>query len=160
MPKERRIVHDKTIKCLQYFMNTEYHTKRIDTKNRTKCFLWHFTIHCYKACYDFSLRLMHAVSHFPKEYKYSLGEKLTNQSLDLVIHIYKVNSTRDKAALLREMEEKIQLIYLLLRVSHDMKLLPTEKFAGIVEMADDIASQTKGWLKSNEKVREPVTAKA
>ena len=61
---------------------------------------------------------------------------------------------------LLQMEEQIQLIYLLLRISHDMKLLPTEKYAGIVEMADNIASQTKGWLRANEKMRESADAKA
>ncbi len=41
-----------------------------------------------------------------------------------------------------------------------MKMLSTEKFAGIVEMVDGVATQTKGWLRSNEKVREPADVTA
>ena len=116
------------------------------------------TLPIFKDSYDFLLRLMRAVSHFPREYKYTLGEKIQNESVNLIILIYKINSANDKLPLLRHMDERIQLIYLLLRISHDMKLLPTEKYAGIVEMMDGIASQAKGWLKSNEKVREPGSA--
>ena len=118
------------------------------------------TLPIYKTTYDFLLRVMHAISHFPREYKYSLGEKLQNETIELVIYIYKANTTGNKVDCLKKMQEQIQLIFLLLRISHDMKLLPTEKYAGIVELADSIASQAKGWLKANEKVREPVNAKA
>ena len=67
------------------------------------------TLPIYKATYDFLLRVMHAVSHFKREYKYTLGEQLQNECINLVILIYKVNSTRDKVKLLHDMQEKIQL---------------------------------------------------
>ena len=103
---------------------------------------------------------MHAISHFPREYKYSLGEKIQNEMIELVISIYKANSNHNKRDFLSRMQEQIQLIYLLLRISHDMKLMPTEKYAGIVEMIDEVASQAKGWLIANEKSRELTNAKA
>lgn len=118
------------------------------------------TLPIYKATYDVLLRTMHAISHFPREYKYSLGEKIQNEMIELVISIYKVNSNHNKREFLSRMQEQIQLIYLLLRISHDMKLMPTEKYAGIVEMIDEVASQAKGWLIANEKSRELTNAKA
>lgn len=118
------------------------------------------TLPIYKATYDVLLRTMHAISHFPREYKYSLGEKIQNEMIELVISIYKANSNHNKREFLSRMQEQIQLIYLLLRISHDMKLMPTEKYAGIVEMIDEVASQTKGWLIANEKSRELTNAKA
>ncbi|MBQ8167949.1 four helix bundle protein [bacterium] len=116
------------------------------------------TLPIYKAAYDFLLRTMHAISHFPREYKYTLGEKIQNQAIELIILIYKINSSENKVPLLKLMQEQIQLLYLLLRISHDIKLMPTEKYAGIVEMVDGVANQTKGWLKSNEKVRESASS--
>lgn len=118
------------------------------------------TLPIYKATYDVLLRTMHAISHFPREYKYSLGEKIQNEMIELVISIYKANSNQNKREFLSRMQEQIQLIYLLLRISHDMKLMPTEKYAGIVEMIDEVASQAKGWLIANEKSRELTNAKA
>jgi len=113
------------------------------------------TLPIYKATYDFLLRIMHAITHFPREYKYTIGERIQTQALDLIILIYKINSSQNKVPLLKEMQEQIQLLYLLLRVAHDMKMMPTEKFASIVEMVDGISTQAKGWLRSNEKAREP-----
>ena len=118
------------------------------------------TLPIYKATYDFLIRIMHAVSHFPREYKYTIGQKIQNEAMDLIILIYKINSSSNKVPLLKEMQERIQLVYLLLRIAHDMKMLSTEKFAGIVEMVDGVATQTKGWLRSNEKVREPADVTA
>ncbi|MBQ8459552.1 four helix bundle protein [bacterium] len=118
------------------------------------------TLPIYKATYDVLLRVMHAVSHFPREYKYSLGEKIQNEIIELVIYIYKANSTKNKVEFLTKMQEQIQLVYLLLRISHDMKLMPTQKYAGIVKMIDEVSCQAKGWLRVNEKLREPVDAKA
>lgn len=118
------------------------------------------TLPIYKATYDVLLRTMHAISHFPREYKYSLGEKIQNEMIELVISIYKANSNHNKREFLSRMQEQIQLIYLLLRISHDMKLMPTEKYAGIVEIIDEVASQAKGWLIANEKSRELTNAKA
>ena len=114
------------------------------------------TLPIYKATYDVLIRVMHAISHFPREYKYSLGEKIQNEIIELVILIYKANSLKHRVEFLYKMQEQIQLIYLLLRIAHDIKILPTEKFSGIVEMVDSVATQTKGWLKANEKVRESV----
>ena len=118
------------------------------------------TLPIYKASYDVLLRTMHAISHFPREYKYTLGEKIQNELIDFIVLIYKANSNSAKVPLLKEMQEQIQLLYLLLRISHDMKFLPTEKYAGIVEMINDVACQTKGWLRANEKMPEPVNADA
>ena len=118
------------------------------------------TLPIYKLTYDFLLRVMRAVTHYPREYKYTLGEKIQTEVINLIILIYKVNTTKNKVEFLLQMEEQIQLVYLLLRISHDMKLLPTEKYAGIVEMIDNISSQTKGWLRANEKMRESAEAKA
>ena len=109
------------------------------------------TLPIYKATYDFLLACINATSHFPREYKYTLGEKLQKVAVDLVVLIYKANVNIDKVQYLEKMQEEIQLLYLFLRVSHDIKILPTEKYARIVKMIDDISKQVTGWLSSNRK---------
>ena len=84
---------------------------------------------------------MHAISHFPRQYKYTLGEKIRAEVIELIISIYKVNTTKtSKVDFLKQMEEQIQLIYLLLRISHDMKLMPTEKYAVTIATGNNIES--------------------
>lgn len=116
------------------------------------------TLPIYKATYDFLLRIMHVINHFPREYKYTIGERIQDTAINMVVTIYRANKSKDKIPHLKELQEHIQMIYLFLRISHDIKILPTEKFASIVELIDGVSNQAQGWLKTNEKVREPVNS--
>ena len=113
------------------------------------------TLPIYKSCYDFLLRIMKVVTHFPKDYKYTLGEKIQNTAIEMVISIYKVNTVKYKSQPLRMMLHQVQMMYLFLRIAHDMKILSQEQYASIILMIDDISSQATGWLNSTEKSREP-----
>lgn len=102
----------------------------------------------YKATYDLLLRIMQVVNKFQREYKYTLGEKLQHETIELVICIYKANSARDKAEYIKSILEHVQFVELFLRISHDLKLLSTEHYSQIVEMTEGIAKQAQGWLNS------------
>ena len=43
----------------------------------------------YKSSYDMLLRIMQLIKHFPREYKYTLGEKIQKEAIDLILSIYK-----------------------------------------------------------------------
>ena len=117
----------------------------------------------YKAAYDFFTHMMNTVHRFPRDYKFSLGEKIQNASIEIVLDIYRANSAYDKTPYIKDLLEKVQILYLLLRVSHDMKIMSAENYAKIIVMLDDISKQAQGWLKNNkalnkktnEKVPEP-----
>jgi hypothetical protein len=50
----------------------------------------------YKQTYDILLRTMSATKDFPREYKYTLGQKIKNELIELVVMIYRANSATDK----------------------------------------------------------------
>ena len=118
----------------------------------------------YKSAYDFLMRIMYVVNRFPKNYKFSVGEKLQNAAIDIVLDIYRANSAHDKTGYIKSLLDKVQILYLLLRVACDIKILPVNSYADIIITVDDIAKQAQGWLKNsnylnkkiNEKVPEPV----
>ncbi len=114
------------------------------------------TLPIYAACYDFLIRMLHVITHFPKEYKYTLGERIQNAAIEMVICIYRVNTSKYKSANLKLMLHQVQMLYLLIRIAHDIKILSTEKYASIIETVDNISRQANGWLKSVEKPRESV----
>ena len=109
----------------------------------------------YKQCYDFLLRIISAINNFPRDYKYTLGEKIQNVSIDIIVSIYQANSAKNKIPHLQNMLTNIQMLYLFLRISHDLKILSTEKYANFIEMTDNISRQAQGWLSSTEKLPEP-----
>ena len=115
------------------------------------------TLPIYASCYDFLIRMMHVITHFPKEYKYTLGERIQNTAIEMVICIYRVNTAKYKSQNLKLLLNQVQMMYLLLRISHDIKILPTEKYASLIQTVDDISRQSHGWLKAVDKqIEKPV----
>jgi hypothetical protein len=100
----------------------------------------------YKAIYDLLNLITKKTKTFPRDFKYSLGDKIRNECVELVVHIYKANSSRDKSPYLENILERMQVIQLLVRLSKDMRLINVESFAQIVMLTDSISRQTSGWL--------------
>jgi hypothetical protein len=103
----------------------------------------------YKQTYDVLLRTMVATKHFPREYKFTLGQRLKDELIELVVIIYRANSAINKQQHIEWILERIQAIQLLMRLSHDMKVLPRNHYAALAEMTDTLGRQAQGWLKSS-----------
>ena len=118
------------------------------------------TLPIYAVCYELLLRMFHNIQSFPKEYRYTLGERIQNVMLDMTIDIYRANMLKYKSSALKSLNNRIQLLYIYLRISHDMKILSMQKYASMIEQVDDISRQATGWLKSVEKSPESAQVKA
>ena len=115
----------------------------------------------YKQTYDILLRTMIATKDFPREYKFTLGQKLKDELVELVVVIYRANSSTDKKQHIESILERIQAIQLFMRLSHDMKILARSHYAALSEMTDKLGRQAQGWLKSSERGKaEQVEVKA
>jgi hypothetical protein len=88
---------------------------------------------------------------FSKNYKYSLGENLRVEAVELVVCIYKANSTRgaDRVEHISAFLERLQVVELILRLSKDLRLIDVKQFAEIVTMTDSLGRQATGWIKSS-----------
>ena len=115
----------------------------------------------YKSAYDLLVQLMQVTRDFPRDYKFSLGEKIQNTVIELLISIYKANSAVDKKLYIQEILQKVQFLNIYLRISCDIKILPNAKYCALIQIACSISKQAQGWLKSTQNSEpEPVCAKA
>lgn len=105
----------------------------------------------YKQTYDILLRTMTATKDFPREYKYTLGQKIKDELIEMVVLIYRANSAKDKQEHIQQIMERVQAVQLLMRLSHDMKILPRRHYAALSQMTENLAKQAQGWLKSSGK---------
>ena len=103
----------------------------------------------YKQTYDILLRTMMATKDFPREYKYTLGQKIKDELIELVVMIYRANSSTDKNQHIESIVERVQAIQLMMRLSHDMKILSRRNYAALSEMTDSLAKQAQGWRRSS-----------
>lgn len=77
----------------------------------------------YKATYELLQQISRAVKTFPRDFKHSLGTKLRDEVVDLVLFIYKANTfTGERATYVSLIVERMQVVELLVRLSKDMRL--------------------------------------
>jgi four helix bundle protein len=106
------------------------------------------TLPVYKASYDLMIVVFEFCRHLTKEYKYTLGEKLKNETLELLMNIYRANSKHDKTQCLQNARENIEVTRLLFRLINDLKLIPIKKFIHANEHIENISKQLTGWQRS------------
>jgi len=46
----------------------------------------HYDLPVYKSCYDLLLEIFQFVKNFSRDYKYTVGESLKKQTIDLLTH--------------------------------------------------------------------------
>ncbi|MBI1321639.1 four helix bundle protein [bacterium] len=105
----------------------------------------------YKATYDLLLAAMQGTKSFPREYKYTLGQNIKDEIVGLVVFIYRANSTRDRADHIDAILERIQVISVLIRLCHDMKIMQRKHYARLVELTQRLGQQAQGWKRSSGK---------
>ncbi len=105
----------------------------------------------YKLTYDILLRIMQVTKNFPREHKYTLGQKMKDETMELIVLIYRANSARDKAGHIAEIVERVQVLQLMMRLAHDLRILQRKHYADLAEKTDSLARQAQGWLRSSGK---------
>ena len=108
----------------------------------------HNELPVYKASYDLLIAIFEFSGHFKKEYKYTVGESLKKETIELLTLIYRANSRTDKKEVLQEARERIEVIWLFIRLMKDMKQINLKKFVEINKTVENVSKQLTGWQKS------------
>ncbi len=91
---------------------------------------------------------MPKVENFPRAHRFTVGERLTCQTLDLLTTLVEAAYARDKLKLLDLAIRRINGIRYLLRLAKDLKLFSAESWAFSAERLDEIGRMAGGWKKS------------
>lgn len=99
--------------------------------------------------YDFYKNLSHQIISFPKTKRYSLGQKLDSFTLEIfeLISQIPLYPKEQKIELLIKISSKIDLLKILLRLSHDNKSLSIKSYLFLQEQLQEIGKMAGGWLK-------------
>ena len=102
--------------------------------------------------YDFLLWLLPKIESFPKHYKFSVGERLTANGLDLLTILLEAAYVREKESLLRRASTKVNIIRTRLRLAKDWRVLSIDAYGFSAGLVDEIGRMVGGWQKSTAKV--------
>jgi hypothetical protein len=101
----------------------------------------------YKASYDLLVEIFQFTKNFNREFKYTVGESLKNETLALITLIYRANSRKDKFQVLQEARERIEVIRLFIRLLKDLKQINLKKFVLINKQVENVPEANKAWNK-------------
>ncbi|MEK7992964.1 MAG: diversity-generating retroelement protein Avd [Planctomycetota bacterium] len=99
--------------------------------------------------YDFSLWLIQKVEHFPRSYRFSVGDRLVAAVIDLLLRLVDAAYARDKAAILAEVNGMLNRMRYLLRLAKDLKLFSLDSYRHAAERVEEIGRMAGGWRKAS-----------
>jgi hypothetical protein len=101
----------------------------------------------YKSAYDLFQDITLLRSQMKREYKFTLGERLLNETIELIIDIYKANRSKIKNEFIAEAQQHTELIRLLLRLLKDIKEISLKRFIALNQKIETVSKQLTGWMK-------------
>ena len=103
----------------------------------------------YRAAYKLLLDLHNFTHTMPREFKYTLGERLKNESINLVLLIYETNRQKHlvKQHAIDRARKNIEIIRLLYRLCFDLKLCKLNTYVNNSEKIEIVSKQLSLWSK-------------
>lgn len=95
-------------------------------------------------------KLFHdSLKFFPKDSKYSLGQKIENAVLEILeLSMRAVYAQKmEKISFLREIDSKVNLLKILVRLTYEMKILDNKKYIDLQEKLQEIGKMVGGWMR-------------
>jgi hypothetical protein len=101
----------------------------------------------YKVSYQLLLDLFVFTKDFNKEFKYTIGESIKKEVMDMIVNIYRANSVLEKTSHIKKARENIEVIRVFLRLLKDLRQVNTKKFAKLNDSCEDVSKQLTAWQK-------------
>ena len=107
----------------------------------------------FKDIYQFNVLMLNTTKSFPKDFKFSLGNRIKEHSLDVleIINQSIFENKKEKLEFIEAIHKKMQSIRLLIRLCMDTKCINVEKFAFINAEIERILKQLYSWQKAQLK---------
>jgi hypothetical protein len=108
-----------------------------------------------QATYDFVVWLIPKIGKFPRDLRFTLGEKIERQSLEILEGLIRARYQSEKIRLLSAVNVELEVLRFLLRAAHDLKALPPKAFGDSAKRLVDIGRQIGLWTNSCERRTPP-----
>ena len=108
----------------------------------------HTQLPIYKVAYDLLDVSTNLVKNMQRDFKRSIGDKITAECIEITVLIFRANVAQEKAPHLLELLERLQVAELMIRLAKDKRLISPAGYARAVELTTSIGKQANGWRKS------------
>ncbi len=87
------------------------------------------------------------IAKFPKDYKYTIGNRLSERSFDLLEECIAAYAARERNSV-RKVSGTLDCVRYYLRFSKDLKLISIEQYGFASEKINEIGKIVGGWIKA------------
>ena len=107
----------------------------------------YFNLPVYKESYDMLLLIFQYTSKLPKDYKYTLGERLKNEVTEVLVAIFEASQFKDKnkAVTIQKSLNSLEKCRLYIRILKDLNVWGVSKQATINQKIESISKQLTQW---------------
>ena len=91
--------------------------------------------------------LLPALEKFPKRVRFTFADRITNLALDIAEDLVEARYSRDKAAILRGINLKLEKLRVLLRLCHRLRYLPHAGYEHAVKSVNGVGRMLGGWIR-------------
>lgn len=103
-----------------------------------------------RKCYDLILWLVPAIDKFPRNRKFTLGDRMELLALDVLDRLIEAKYQRTKTMLLGEANLKLEKMRFLIRLSKDLQCLSLKGYEHASKLVNDLGQEVGGWLKQQQ----------
>jgi hypothetical protein len=98
--------------------------------------------------YGLALWLIPKTSTMPRAHRFTLGDRIYSQSLDLVTTLTQASFSRDKSRALETASGRVNSLRILLRLAKDIQIFSFDSYTYGTGLLDEIGRMIGGWRKS------------
>ena len=102
--------------------------------------------------YDFIKWAIPHIAKFPRNQRYTIGERLENKLFCLLDLLIEAQYSKDKAIALKNANLEIEQMRHFFRLCNDLRLINLKSYEYSSKCLFDIGNQVGGWLKSIDKL--------
>jgi hypothetical protein len=102
-----------------------------------------------EAHYQFLLWLAPTLEKFPRSQKFTLGDRIQNQALDILEALIEATYTRDRLQHLRRANLGIEKLRFLFRLAADLRVLDRRRYEFVARTLDETGRSVGAWAKAH-----------
>jgi hypothetical protein len=106
-----------------------------------------------EAHYQFLTWLMPTIEKFPRSHKFTLGDRIENSALDVLVALIEATYTRDRSQHLRQANLGIEKLRFLLRFAAELRLIDRRRWEYAARALDETGRLIGGWMKAHRAPR-------
>jgi four helix bundle protein len=101
-----------------------------------------------EAHYQLLVWLLQAIEKFPKNHKFTLGDRIVVTALDVLEALIEATYARERTQHLRRANLGIEKLRFLLRLAADLRLLDRRRYEHAARSLDEVGRLIGGWIKA------------